>query len=212
MQQPTVFSVLRQRAIAEAADFIEPFLDTAMIFSTNARNREYTADVLNRSGGSGVCLEFGVFEGQSINFFARNLPRMKFYGFDSFHGLAEDWVGYHLAQGHFSVDGNLPATAENVELVPGLFEDTLPTFISTQDLAALRFIHIDCDTYPATRTVLEHLGPFLTPGVLILFDELIGYPNWKNGEFKALEEAKQKFSFSYSFRSFGDMNALIEII
>lgn len=210
-QQPTVFSVLRERALEDSADFIEPFLNSAMIFGSNAQNQKYAAALVHRSGRTGFCLEFGVFNGKSINFFADKLPEHQFYGFDSFEGLAEDWVGYHLPQGHFSLGGALPKVRENVDLVPGLFHETLPGFVASHDLDDLCFIHVDCDTYPATKTVFEHVGPFLTPGVFILFDELLGYPNWRNGEFKALQEAAEELSFSYTFRSFGDMSALIEI-
>lgn len=210
-QQATVFSVLRERALEESADFIEPLLNSAMIFGSNAQNRQYTVDLISRSGRRGTCLEFGVFNAKSINFFAEKLPDMQFFGFDSFQGLAEDWVGYHLPQGHFSLGGKLPDVRENVALIPGLFQDTLPGFVSGHNLNDLCFVHIDCDTYPATKTVFESLGPFVNPGLLILFDELLGYPNWRNGELKALEEASLQFSFSYSFRSFGDMSALIEI-
>ena len=208
---PTVFSVLKSRAIAESADFIEPLLDSVMVFKDNSDNRAYSADLVNRQRTGGLCLEFGVFEGKSLNFFAESLPDMKFYGFDSFEGLAEDWIGYHLRQGHFSLNSRLPEVRENVQLVTGLFEDSLPSFVASHNLENLRFLHIDCDTYPATRTVLRHMAPFLKRGVMMLFDEFLGYPNWKNGEFRALAEAQSEFSFGYKFRSFGHMSALIEI-
>lgn len=48
--------------------------------------------------------------------------------------------------------------------------------------------------------------------MFILFDELIGYPNWQNGEFMALGEAKEKFSFNYRFLAFSSEQALIEIV
>jgi predicted O-methyltransferase YrrM len=58
----------------------------------------------------------------------------------------------------------------NVELVIGEFEETLAAFlVEHPDDAAL--IHIDCDLYSSTKTVLEHLTPRIMPGTVIVLDE-----------------------------------------
>lgn len=38
-----------------------------------------------------LVLEFGVWEGKSINVIAKLMPKYLVYGFDSFFGLEEDW-------------------------------------------------------------------------------------------------------------------------
>ena len=46
----------------------------------------------NDNNSDNLYIEFGVFSGTSINYFSKNLKK-KIYGFDSFEGLKEDWVG-----------------------------------------------------------------------------------------------------------------------
>jgi len=70
----------------------------------------------------------------------------------------------------------------------GLFADTLP-----YDFGPLGLIHIDCDLYESARDVLFGCDASLVAGTVILFDELsnIGYPNWRNGEYRALCEWRE---------------------
>jgi hypothetical protein len=58
----------------------------------------------------------------------------------------------------------------NVELVVGLFAETLPAFLAAhpEDVALL---HIDCDLYASTRTILEQLSQRIVPGTVIGMDE-----------------------------------------
>jgi hypothetical protein len=53
---------------------------------------------------------------------------------------------------------------------------------------SVAFIHIDCDLYSATKTVLAQLAPMLVEGTVIVFDEYFNYPGWQQGEFKAFAE------------------------
>ena len=48
--------------------------------------------------------------------------------------------------------------------------------------------HIDCDIYSSTRDALSMLADRLAPGALLLFDELVNYPGWREHEAKALWE------------------------
>lgn len=118
--------------------------------------------------GDGLILEFGVASGATINYLAHtpSLRGRTIYGFDSFTGLPEKWADYDV--GHFACDP--PDVRPNVELVIGLFADTLPAFLATHDGNAA-LIHIDCDLYTSTRTVLDLLTPRIVPGTLIQFDE-----------------------------------------
>ena len=45
----------------------------------------------------------------------------------------------------------------------------------------------------------------------MLFDKLLAYPNWRNGEYKALIESAETLQFDYKFIAFGKHNALVEI-
>jgi len=54
-------------------------------------------------------------------------------------------------QGDFSLGGNFPEVRDNVQLVQGLFSESLPPFLKqhykTHDPQDITFLHIDCDLY-----------------------------------------------------------------
>ena len=116
----------------------------------------------------GLVLEFGVASGSTINHLATShaLRERRLYGFDSFCGLPEPWGHYEV--GHFACDP--PAVASNVELFVGLFAETLPAFLA-RHAGACALVHLDCDLYSSTKTVLELLTPRIVAGTVIEMDE-----------------------------------------
>ncbi len=54
-------------------------------------------------------------------------------------------------QGEFSLEGRFPEVRENVKLVQGLFNESLPKFIKsyyrTRNPVDITYLHIDCDLY-----------------------------------------------------------------
>lgn len=87
-------------------------------------------------------LEFGVFEGKTINYISK-FTTDKVYGFDSFEGLPEKWTD-QFDKGAFKVS-ELPKVNDNVVLVKGWFDETLPTFIQEQNGKKVSFLHMDAD-------------------------------------------------------------------
>lgn len=116
----------------------------------------------------GLILEFGVASGATISFLANSAPLRgrTIYGFDSFQGLPEKWASYDI--GHFACEP--PAVPANVELIIGLFADTIPPFLETHDGDAA-LIHIDCDLYASTWQVLHFLNDRIKPGTIVQLDE-----------------------------------------
>lgn len=157
---------------------------------------------------SGAYLEFGVFSGKTINKIAEAVPNNVVYGFDSFEGLPEDWrSGYEM--GTFKMDA-LPAVRENVELVQGLFEDTLPEFVKNHpELCA--FIHIDCDLYSSTKTVFKYLKDKIVSGTVIVFDEYFNYPDWREGEYKAFQEFIEESGLSYEYLAYVEISEQVAV-
>ena len=132
-------------------------------------------------------MEFGVATGRSINTIASFTPNgTKVYGFDTFEGLPEDWAGHNAVLGTFK-QTRLPKVLNNVVLIKGLFENTLPRF-REQMPDNISFCHIDCDLYSSTKTILETVGDKLTTGSYVLFDEYFNYPAWRQHEWKAWQE------------------------
>ena len=113
-------------------------------------------------------LEFGVATGATITHLANSpsLVGRRIFGFDSFKGLPGAWSGYRA--GHFACDP--PLVPGNVTLVIGLFANTLPAFLATHPGDAA-LVHIDCDLYESTKTVLELMTPRIVSGTVIALDE-----------------------------------------
>lgn len=129
----------------------------------------------------GLHLEFGVCEGTSLRMLRELIPETRtIYGFDSFLGLPEEWNGNPAGTFKTSTRIELP----NVILVEGWFEDTVPAFAARHAVYA-SYIHIDCDLYSSTRTVLDGLKNNIVAGTVIVFDEFFGYEGWERHEHKA---------------------------
>lgn len=134
----------------------------------------------------GLTLECGVYFGRSLKLIAGRSAGAV-HGFDSFEGLPEAWNEAERA-GAYSAAGRLPAMPANVTLHQGWFEDTLTPFFAAQAGAPVRLLHIDCDLYSSTRTVLAAARPHLVPGSVLVFDDLLGYPGYAAHELRAWEE------------------------
>jgi hypothetical protein len=180
-----------------AAAFEEKHLRDVPKFKSRT---ELLAAALNEAQvPDGLYLEFGVYKGASINRLAGLRPLVKFYGFDSFEGLPETWTMGAL-KGAFTLHGKLPPVRRNVELVPGFFETTLPPFVAAHRDRKIAFMHVDCDLYSSTKTVLFSLRDLITEGTIIVFDEIFNFPNWqRTGEYKAFVEFIEASGLQYEF-------------
>ena len=142
-------------------------------------------------------LEFGVWVGTSINFFSKILKDKKIYGFDSFEGLKEDWLGQSDTIGKFNLNKKLPKLNNNCVPIVGLVQNSLPKFITENKNLKINFVHMDLDTYPSTKFVLSEIKPYLADNAVILFDELYNLTGWKVGEYKALTEVFNENEYKY---------------
>ena len=173
---------------AAAVATTEEYLATRMGRARPCSSRNEVLDLaLRELPADGLVCEFGVFEAESLNRIAVRLPGRTVFGFDSFEGLPEHWRG-SFGPGFFSTGGRLPSVRPNVTLVKGWFEATLPAFAAEHAGRPVAFLHVDCDLYSSTRCILEHLGPRLVPGSVVVFDEYFNYPGWEQHEFRAFSE------------------------
>ena len=202
-----------QMAIHDAAEYVVRNFSRAMVFNTREELWDYC---LSRNPslqvGGGVIAEFGVWKGESINFFARKCPKARIYGFDSFEGLEEDFYGFVLLKGSFSTAGKLPKCEKNVELYKGWFEDTLPSFIDKLGKSQIHILHMDADTYKPTAYVLNSLSKNLSKGTIIIFDEYFGHHRWRLHEFKAWQEAVEAFDIKYIYLCYTEGQVAVEIL
>ena len=147
--------------------------------------------------GDELWLEFGAASGASTRLLALY---HHVHSFDSFFGLPEHWRGMvnnrkeykndSLGKGAFSRMGRPPfrdGPGTNITWHVGMFDKTVHTFMK-HTRARVRLVHIDCDLYSATSMVFRGIAQRLAPGALLVFDELINYPEFMEGELRALVE------------------------
>lgn len=166
---------------------------------------------INAASKDGLVLEFGVFSGRTINYIANSRDWLV-DGFDSFEGLPEFWrEGFD--KGHFAVD-NLPKVSSNVRLHKGWFHETIGPFLHSLDKGPnfISLLHIDCDLYSSTATVLNSIGHLLQKGSVIVFDEYFNYPGWKDGEWKAFREFTEKNAISYKYICYNYVHEQVAVI
>lgn len=157
---------------------------------------KYFENVISYVKNDGLWLEFGVCSGNTINIISSK-TKNKVYGFDSFLGLPEDW-GNHQPKGTYSTNGNLPIVNNNVELVVGLFQDTLDNFLKEHE-ESVAYLHLDADLYSSTKFVLDKLKNRIVSGTVISFDEIRNYPEYRDHEIKAWLEFCNKTKISYEW-------------
>jgi hypothetical protein len=144
---------------------------------------------LNRTyldGGAAAIdlFEFGVYRGDSLRTWCmlNTNPHSRFYGFDSFEGLPEYWKPGR-PKGAFSTFGETPEIKDpRVQIVVGLFQQSLPAFLSSYRPARRIVVNNDSDLYSSTLYSLTRLNSVMPAGTLIIFDEFDDILN----EFRAL--------------------------
>ena len=211
---PGVQDLVNRNAVQESSDYAIKNFSQAMQFVSRPELWRYCLNISTQLQYTedGVIAEFGVWKGESINSFAKTCPRARVFGFDSFEGLEEDWYGYLLQKGHFSTKGQLPKVENNVTLIKGWFEETLPNFVKSLAHEQILILHMDADTYKPSKYVLNSLVKNLDSGSIIIFDEYFGYPGWQLHEFKAYQEFVTKFSIKYKYIAYTNMQVAIEIL
>jgi hypothetical protein len=195
------------RALQRSVDYIERAMPDALGLESQRELIDYS---LQSTAADGHCLEFGVFTGGTIRYIAKRISPRTIHGFDSFEGFAEVWSGFSLANKTFDVKGRLPRVPGNVQLHRGYFDASLPQWLAANP-GPVAFVHVDCNLYSSTKTVLDLLAPRFVPGSVILFDEYFNYPNWEQHEFKAFQEFVSANAIKYEYLAFARQQAAVRI-
>ncbi|MEZ4923256.1 MAG: hypothetical protein R2780_08815 [Crocinitomicaceae bacterium] len=139
-------------------------------------------------------LEFGVSRGHSFEWWMNRIKNedARFYGFDTFSGLPEDWGPFKAGD---MDNGNEPPKYDDTryKFYQGLFQQTLIPFLNDYQPEKRKVIHMDADLYTATLYVLTLITPYLKSGDIIFFDEF----NVPMHEFKAFREWTTSFYLEY---------------
>ena len=142
----------------------------------------------------------------------------EFYGFDSFEGFPEvhendkneniNWQkgDYHsnntLDQLNSIIDAviiidihnNYYYIKNNIKLIKGDINETVPTFIENNKHVIISLLYLDMDIYEPTKTALKHFLPRMMKGSIVAFDEL-NFKNFPGETVAALEELGTKYKF-----------------
>ena len=224
---PNFIDELNNKSILDSVEYAYEFFGQASYRHAREDLWDYCINlsgILPNETGSfkskAIILEFGVWEGKSINYFAKKCPHAAIFGFDSFTGLHEEWAGVVIKKGDatrdgiyrssaFDVKGRLPKVPTNVKLIKGYFQETLPKFSLK---AKVSIMHIDCDTYDSTIYVLNKFAKNLVKGSIIIFDEYYGFTNWRSHEHKALMDFSHKNKKDFKYIAYTSVHVAVQII
>jgi predicted O-methyltransferase YrrM len=196
---------LQRRATIEAADIVQKEMPEALFCKDRLVNLDYA---LGLRPNGGLLLEFGVYGGKSITHIASRCPADRIFGFDSFQGLPEQWRGKRYSPLNFDRGGVMPSVPNNVELISGWFNETLPTFLAAHN-SVVSFVHIDCDLYASTKFVLMEIKDRLAEGSVIVFDEFFNYPGYRLHEYRAFQEFISETGRKFHFASFSGQQVTV---
>ena len=181
-------------AVASSAAFVAEHMPGARTFPAPEATLQYALSLAPRGG---MALEFGVYSGATLTQIAEDRGGVEVYGFDSFAGLPEHWrAGF--SRGTFVLD-TVPEVA-GAALVIGWFAETLPGFL-TEHPGPVDLLHVDADLYSSTVTVLEHVGPRLRAGSVVVFDEYLNHPGWQHGEHRAWSEYVAAYGLRFRYEA-----------
>ena len=153
----------------------------------------------------GLWLEFGVFKGTTLKMMAKRHAPYTVHGFDSFRGLPEKWrnatsfkLNKYVKLGAFDMQGKPPyINRSNIVYHKGWFNQTLPPFLRQHVGQKIAFLHVDSDLYSSAKFVLSECLPWIGTGSVIVFDELVNFPEYKHNELLALYETFCDSGYSF---------------
>lgn len=171
-------------------DFYSPGRDYAKRYAMY----QHLLETQNLAGVSIDYVELGVSSGHSFQWWVNHNTNAdsRFYGFDTFEGLPENWGLFEKG----SMAANIPHVNDTRhEFIKGLFQQTLPGFLSSGKLnnPKLKIIHLDADLFSSTLYALTSLHPYLKSGDILLFDEF----NVPTHEFRAFMDYVDSYYVKY---------------
>lgn len=189
-----ILSLSKWIASQDKKNILNDFYSLQRDYSKRYQLYQFVVNKLNLKNEAIDYLEFGVCGGHSFKWWLnKNINYdSKFYGFDTFEGLPENWGTYNKGD----MAANIPIIEDTrVKFIKGLFQNTVPDFLSDSNLknGKRKIIHMDADLFSSTLFALTSLAPYLKKGDVLFFDEF----NVPNHEFYAFK----MFSDSYYIKT-----------
>lgn len=208
LEQITRRDILNSQDITAAGDsaaFVLEHMPNASVFWHPHDTLRFALGLIK---GPGLALEFGVATGTTLKIIADAVSADRaVVGFDSFRGLPEAWrSGFPV--GEFA-QTDIP-TIDGAEIVVGLFSDELPMFLARNE-EQVAFLHVDCDLYSSSKTVLDLLGDRLARDAVLVFDEFFNYPGWRQHEFLAWTQFVERTGRAFEYLGFTGNNEQVVV-
>lgn len=177
------------------------------VFGSTAATLRYAARIARVEG---MVVELGVRFGTTARIL-HAATGQTIHGFDTFEGLPEAW--HTVPAGAYSTGGQVPDLGREIHLHRGLFAETVPPFVD-ETPGAMRLVHVDCDLYGSTVDALEALAGRVVPGTILVFDEYLMNPHWRDDEHAALLDVARnhRWTFRYAAFSLFSHQAVVEIL
>ena len=104
----SIDSLIKENSTKECYEHFKEIFKTTVLFTDLREIRNYAIvnAISNNEQQEGFYLEFGVWRGNSTNFFSKYVKKL--YAFDSFEGLREDWEGSPHEKGAFNLNKKIP--------------------------------------------------------------------------------------------------------
>lgn len=117
----------------------------------------------------GAIVEVGSYKCGATIALAVAAPEKKVYAFDLFGGLPYgDGVGFeNFAKNDFNEVQAVTFGFENITLIQGLHEETVPEF----PRQPISLLFMDSDHYSSHKVALEHFWPMLSSGGVVVFHD-----------------------------------------
>jgi len=120
----------------------------------------------------------------------------KVYAFDWFKGLPEQWRDGH-PQGEFT-RREIPTPPKGVQWVKGIYQDSLPQFLTAHPGEKIGYLLIDSDLCSSAEFVLDQTYPHLAENAVIYFDEIMNFQDYESGELLAFYRFLKKNHLDYN--------------
>lgn len=131
----------------------------------------------------GHIIEFGSYKGGQAIFMShvakKMLPGVKIYSLDTFKGMpiTDKNIDLHVMDDFNNVDlAEIKKYCEqlrldNLEFVPGLFEETASALLTT--INSVTLAHIDCDIKSSCSFAYDVVKPYMVKGGYFVFDDAL---------------------------------------
>lgn len=162
----------------------------------------------------GLFIEFGLFMGNTAKQIVEYIPKDSFlYGFEGFCGMLNDTTPEAI-KGINQLCGELPKYPEQVKVIVGLLEQSLPQFLRwhNEDIA---FVNIDvaCDSVNYCLSTLAE-AKRLKKGTIIVICHAIKLYEGKIYDriYQAFMEFVNKYNVKFEYIAFGDVHIAIRLL